>query len=327
MARRALLFGIDKYDKISPLSGCVKDATAMSRVLETNEDESRNYDCRCYTSPGAHSLTRSFVRDALDELFSTEFDGDCLFYFAGHGTPSSVGGFLCTQDGVDNDPGIQMTELLDRANNSKAREVLLVLDCCFSGSLGNPATLKGGDLENRAILREGVTILAASRASQPSAEFNGHGVFTALVLNALYGGATDVVGNVSAASVYAYVEQALGAWDQRPLYKSYASSLTPIRKCKPEVPLPMLRRLPEFFPDPTADYPLDPSYEFTDPANDAKHVEIFNCFKVYRNARLLRTADEDKDNGDLYFACLRSTGARLTGLGRFYWSLAKSKRI
>lgn len=326
MARRALLIGIDQYDNISGLSGCVQDAGAMADVLETNEDGSPNYECRLYTSPGPGALTRGFIRTELENLFDG-FDGDVLFYFAGHGAPTSVGGFLVTQDGQDNDIGIQMQELLDKANNSKAKEVLLILDCCFSGSLGNPASIQNGDLENRALLREGVTILAASRPTETSAEFNGHGVFTSLVLNALHGGATDVLGNVSAASVYALAEQALGAWDQRPMYKSHASRLTPIRQCNPEVPLPTLRRLPDIFPDPTSTLPLDKSYEHTESSKVDTNVEVFDCLKLYRNARLLRTVDPEKDKGDLYFACMHSTGVRLTGLGRFYWQLARDRRF
>lgn len=326
MARRALLIGIDRYDRVSGLNGCVKDAQAMADVLATNEDGGPNYDCRLHTSPGPEPLTRAFLREELQSLFAN-FDGDILFYFAGHGAPTSVGGFLVTQDGVDKDLGIQMQELLDLANISKAKEVVLILDCCFAGSLGNPASIQDGDLENRALIREGVTILAASRPTETSAEFNGHGVFTSLVLNALHGGAADVLGNVSAAGVYALAEQALGAWDQRPMYKSHASRLTPIRKCEPEVPVQTLRRLPEIFPDPTATLSLDPSYEHTEASKVDANVDVFNCLKLYRNARLLRTVAPEKDKGDLYFACLKFTGARLTGLGRFYWRLAKDKRF
>lgn len=325
MPRRALLIGIDKYDHIISLTGAVKDATAMSEVLTENEDGSPNYDCRLYTSPGSEPISRAFLRKSLDALFDN-FAGDVLFYFAGHGATSDIGGFLVTQDGQEGDLGIQMTELLDRANGSKAEEVLLILDCCYSGSLGNPASVQG-DMEKKAVLSEGVTILAATRPTEPAVEFGGHGVFTSLVLNALYGGAADVLGNVSAASIYAYAEQALGSWDERPMYKSHASKLSPVRKCEPEVPLPLLRRLPDLFRDPTATFPLDPTYEFSHADKIDVHVEIFDCFKLLRDARLLRTANKEVDRGDLYHAALRSTGARLTGLGRFYWRLAKDKRI
>ena len=326
MVRRALLFGIDNYENAAALSGCVKDATGMAKVLARHEDGSLNYECRLNVDTGSEPITRVFLRKELENLFS-DFDGEALFYFAGHGVPTSVGGFLVTQEGTHLDYGIQMQELLDRANNSMAKEVLLILDCCFSGSLGNPASIQSGDLENRALLREGITILAASRPKETSMEFDGHGIFTSLVLNALYGGAADVLGNVSAAAIYAYAEKALGAWEQRPMYKSHASRLTPIRKCEPEVSIATLRRLPEIFPDPIATLPLDPSYEFTSESKIEDHVDVFNCLKQFRNARMLRTIDPNNDQGDLYFASIKSTGVRLTGLGRFYWRLTKEGRI
>ena len=73
-------------------------------------------------------------------------------------------------------------------------------------------------------------------------------MFTSLVVDALDGGAADLLGAVTAASVYAYVEAALGAWEQRPLFKANVSRLLPLRKCIPPVETQLLRRLPELFP-------------------------------------------------------------------------------
>lgn len=155
-------------------------------------------------------MTRGLLRQQWRELFQ-DFRGDVLFYFSGHGTPTEVGVYLFTQEGTSDDPGLAMQDLVDMANNSSAKTVLLILDCCFSGSARNPASLQAGGLENKAILREGVTILAASRPTQASMEIGGHGVFTKLVLGALRGGAANVRGQVSAASIYAYAEAALGS--------------------------------------------------------------------------------------------------------------------
>ncbi len=325
MAGRALLVGIDNYDNVSGLQGCVKDATQMAAALSRHENGDPNYDCQLYVSGGPDRITRAFLREQISALFDS-FDGEVLLFFAGHGASTTNGGVLVTQDGETGDLGVSMDDLLNQANQSSAKEVLLILDCCYSGNLGNPSGLQGS-LDNRSLLREGVTILAASRPTQTSAEFNGHGIFTSLVLNALYGGAADVIGNVSAASIYAFAEQALGAWDQRPLYKSHASRLSPVRKCHAEVPSPVLHRLPEIFPDPTGNLSLDPTYEHTDASAIADNVDVFDCLKTFRNSRLLRTIDEDTDRGDLYFACMKRTGVRLTGLGRYYWRLVRDGRV
>lgn len=81
----------------------------------------------------------------------------------------------------------------------------------------------------QASLRDGLSILTAARASQPCLERGEAGVFTGLVCSALDGGAADILGNVSVASIYAYVDQALGAWDQRPLFKSHVSRMLSLR--------------------------------------------------------------------------------------------------
>lgn len=324
MSRRALIIGINEYQDagVTNLSGAVRDAELMAAVLERHEDGSPNFECRTHLNPGTDLMTRALLRAEWEALFAQEAEA-ALFYFAGHGTPTDIGGFIVTYDATTGEPGLPMSELLERANQSKAREVLLILDCCFSGSLGNPPSMNSRTDSNQAVLREGVTILAASRPTEGAAEIGGQGVFTSMVLHALHGGAADVLGRVSAASIYAHAEQALGAWDQRPLYKSHASRLNPVRKCEPAVPLKFLRLLPTIFPDPLGTLMLDPAYEHTHQDADPDKVATFNNLKLYRNARLVRTTDHD----DLYFAALGSTGVRLTGLGRYYWRLAKDGRF
>jgi hypothetical protein len=327
MERRALIVGIDDYkNPEADLHGCVADATAIAAMLEKQEDGSPNYSCRLWTAPSrnpeADPITRGNLRAEWNRLFG-DFTGEILFYFSGHGTLTSDGGYLVTQDYDTNDMGIAMNELLNLANSSKAREVLLILDCCHSGALGNPANLQAPHMDSQAQLREGVTILSASRPAQPAMESNGHGVFTNLLLGALDGGAADIQGRVSAASIYAYVEQALGPWDQRPLYKSHANRLSPVRFCKALVTDDLLRKIPELFGAPDSYFTADESFEKTSPKATPGNVATYQIFRKYRDAGLLETVDGD----DLYFAVTQSKPLRLTPLGRKYWLLANKGRI
>jgi hypothetical protein len=317
MARRALIVGIDSYDSFSLLKAAVSDATEIAEVLGRNGDQSLNFECRLLTSLGTERVTRANLRRNWKELFEN-FRGDLLFYFSGHGEPTEVGGFLATQEGTEDDTGISMQELVDLANNSSAETVLLILDCCFSGSAGNPASVNGGGLENKAILREGVTILTASRPRQLSYEIGGHGVFTNLILGALRGGAANVRGHISAASIYAYTEAALGAWDQRPLYKSHAGHLRPVRMVKPMVQDDLLREIPNFFPNADSAFQLDMTFEETNGAARSENVKIFKKFKQLQIAGLLRP----HIGNDLYWVAERSGSVVLTDLGQFYHQLA-----
>jgi len=293
----------------------------MTPLLARHDDGAVNFGCRTFTSAGSDRITRPFLRAKWKELFGS-FRGDAVFYFAGHGGPTELGGFLVTQDGEEGDLGLPMNEIVQLANDSPARSVLIILDCCFSGAAGNSPSLQTAGLY-QATLREGLTILAASRPSETAGEINGHGLFTDLVLGAMRGGASDVRGRVSAAAIYGYVESAFGSWAQRPLYKSHAAQLDPVRLCEPKVTDRLLRELPQFFATADAAYQLDMSYEETNAAAKAVNVERFKKFKILQLAGLLMP----KVGSDLYWAAEKSGSVGLTALGQFYWRLVDKELI
>ena len=212
-----------------------------------------------------------------------------------------------------------MADVLSLANQSPSDEVVIVLDCCHSGALGIIPALQN----EQAHLREGVSVLCASRSSQAAVEKNGGGVFTALIGEALEGGAADIIGNVTVAGVYAFVDQALGAWDQRPLFKSHVSSLLPLRKCEPAVKLKILRLLPIYFLEAKSKLKLDPSYEPTSRKKKIVHAQIFDDLLKYRDARLRAPIGANS----MYEAAMKSKACRLTALGQFYWKLASEGNL
>src|SRR5215471_6175463 len=201
--KRALLVGIDAYPS-SPLSGCVNDAHAMHDLLQCNDDASPNFDCKLLVAP-SQAVTQAVLLTHLERLFARPADV-ALFYFSGHGTVDSRGAHLSTQSG-----GVSITDVLTLAAQNSVREVVIVLDCCFSGALGSVPAID--DKAELALLREGLSILTASRPDEPSEELSGEGdalprgLFTSLVCDALAGGAADVIGDVTVAGVYAYVDQ------------------------------------------------------------------------------------------------------------------------
>jgi hypothetical protein len=322
MAKRALLVGIDHYQHFPRLTGCVADATAMQQLLHVNHDGSRNFDCRLLVSSDSGFVTRPVLRASWHQLFD-DFDEDILFYFSGHGASNHAGGYLGTSEGNRDEPGLPTDELLTLANKSRARTVLLILDSCHAGEAGDPAMLQRPSALQTALIRDGVTILAAAGPAGSAREVSGHGVFTNLVLGALGGGAADVRGRVSAAAVYAYAEQALSSWDQRPLYKTYGDRLPPVRLCKPMVPDPVLRLLPGLFKTADSRLTLDPSFERTHESARPRNVATFNRLKVLRNAGLLGA----QSGKDLFFVAMHSGWVHLTPLGKFYWQLAANGQL
>ncbi len=316
--RKALVVGIDYYSSINPLFGCVNDAYAVKNVLERHGDGSVNFGVRLRVATAAGSLLgRKELKESVRELFAGDSD-IALFYFAGHGHIEATGGYLVASDANSGDDGLQLNEVLTLANASSAKNKVIILDSCHSGIAGTP------DLGvNRADLSEGLTILTASGADQYASEENGRGVFTRLLVDALSGGAANLVGDITPGSVYAHIDQSLGPWEQRPVFKTNVKTFTSLRKVAAPIPLSDLRRLAEFFPDPGFEYPLDPSYEPTEVSADAVNTLKFSILQKYVRVNLVVPVDADH----MYYAAVQSTGCKLTALGEHYRDLVHRGRI
>lgn len=314
--KKALIIGINDYPS-SPLGGCVNDASALATILESNGDGSPNFGVRKITCPST-DITRPVLREAIEQLFT----GDCdmaLLYFSGHGYIKSTGGYLVTTDARKYDEGVSMDDILALANNSKARNKVIIFDCCHSGAMGSPSLTGNGTAQ----LAEGMSVLTASRDSEYALEVNGAGVFTSLLIDALKGGAADIRGNITPGSLYAYVDEALGAWDQRPIFKTNVTSFSPLRVIPPKVPFETLRKITQYFPTADSEHKLDPSYEDTDPSANPVNVKILKDLQKYQSVGLVVPVNADF----MYFAAINSTSCRLSALGYQYWRLVNEKRL
>ncbi len=318
--RRALCIGIDQYP-FNSLGGCVSDAERMAAVLSKHEDGTPNFDCRTLIarSGGSNDLvTRPVLKKAIKDLFKNPAEV-ALLHFSGHGTVNDLDGYLVTQDAEAYDEGLAMSEVLKLANDSKTGEVIIFLDCCHSGQLGNPPAIDN----TRTLLREGVSFLTASRGEQVSVEVGGGGLFTSLVVDALEGGGADLLGEVTGPAIYAFVEAALGAWEQRPLFKSHVSKLVALRTCRAPIERGILRDLPQLFPVPAEDLVLTPAYEPSSPAKDDAKVAVFAKLQKLNRVHLVVPVDAVH----MYDAAMESKACRLTAAGRYYWRLSRDGRI
>ena len=106
--RKALCVGIDSYEKVQDLHGCVNDANGVKAALERNGDSTLNFSIKlmCSTSKNTH-ITRSKLKDAIQDLFDGESE-IALLYYAGHGSYDSLGGYLCTSEVERADDGLSL---------------------------------------------------------------------------------------------------------------------------------------------------------------------------------------------------------------------------
>lgn len=323
--RKALIVGIDYYDSIGSLSGCVNDARSVKTILEHHADGTRNFVTpHVITSAGpATRVTRGQLKQAVRQLFEDDPE-IALFYFAGHGFIEDTGGFLCASDCHTGDDGLALSELMELARRSRARNKLIVLDSCHSGIAGNKSAVPG-----MSEIHEGMTILTASTADQYAMEIpsGGAGVFTTLFVDALGGAAANLLGEVTPGSVYAHIDQSLGPFAQRPIFKTNVKTFVSLRKATPPIPLVDLQELPKYFPQPGFIFHLDPSYEperseqqlkdATIPPPNPIHTAVFAILQRYVKVNLVRPVGATH----MWHAAMSSKFCELTVLGEHYRNL------
>ncbi|MDD9940143.1 MAG: caspase family protein [Myxococcales bacterium] len=316
--RRALLIGIDNYPT-APLNGCVADVERLQALLLRHEDGEPNFEARALTAPReGQQLDKAEVRKALEEHFLREAD-TALLHFSGHGMFNDLGGFIVTSDGKRYDEGISMHDLMRLINQSKIPEITILLDCCHSGAMG----LQDASSGDAVVLREGVSIIAASGMSEVSVETDGGGLFTSLICDALGGQAADLFGHVTVPSLYAHVDSQLGAWDQRPRFRANLRRLSPIRRLMPPIPRSTLRKLAELFETENSQHRLSPAHEPSLEPHDHALEHVFAELQSLCREGIVEPVDERH----MYYAALNGGACRLTPRGRRYFRLATAGKI
>ena len=204
--RKAVVVGIGKYQNTAlNLKGAAADAKEMrDRLVEDG-----GFECVSLIDEEAKCVA---IRKALSELlWKADLCDMALFYFSGHGFPDPYGnGYLASHDIDSDDPfvsGISMREFRDLVADSKHKQVVAMLDCCYSGIVTGAAKGGAGNeprLDDSLGLSQeeqgrGKCILASSGKDEKSHEQefthelgspageHAHGIFTYHLLEALDG--------------------------------------------------------------------------------------------------------------------------------------------
>jgi hypothetical protein len=323
--RKALVVGIDHYEHLPPLYGCVNDAYSVKAALERHSDGTKNFDVKIMTGTGPGDiLERGELKDAVAELFAAD-NTIALFYFAGHGHIEATGGYLCGGDTKRGDDGLSIGDVMKLANESRAQNKLVLLDSCHSGIAGVDTSGQFAELS------DGMTILTASTEEQYASEEDGAGVFTTLLVDALGGAAANLMGDITPGSIYAHIDQSLGEWQQRPIFRTNVKRFVSLRKVQAPIQLAELHRLTEFFPQAGGQFALDPTYEPErpdplDPAIPAPiedHTQKFAILQKLNRVGLVVPVDAPH----MYHAAMNGKSCKLTVLGEHYRRLVERERI
>ncbi len=325
--RNALIVGINNYPN-GKLKCCITDANDVAKLLEYNEDMSRNFSIIKLLDEEA---TYDNILDKLDLVFNDDSD-IALFYFSGHGFDDKNDGKICTIDYEQHHWGISFRTIIEHIYDSKCKNKIIILDCCHAGKLGNFSMI--GD---STILKCGTTILTACNTCEYAIESNGHGLFTKLLIDALEGGASDIFGRITPGSIYSYIDSSLGSFDQRPLFKSHVKSFVTIRTANAKMSVLEMRYLMELFPYESYLFKLDSSYEPTNypGSKDIGENDLKKPFFLENNGKIFELLQKAVSNGlikpsnekHMFYAAMNSDTCELTDIGKHYWLLAKNKII
>ena len=316
--RKALVIGINYYPESNSLFGCVNDANRVAELLSRHGNGNKNFDVNLITAEIDKKLiSQKEMKYELTNLFATTCEV-ALFYFAGHGYADEHGGYILSSECVLGDEGINLSYISNLIQHSHASNNVVILDCCQSGAMGKNVIF--GD---NSLIPSGTTFLLACKENQYSEENNGNGVFTDLIVDALSGGASNLVGKISPGSIYSYVDIALGLWQQRPVFKTNVETFISLRDVRPPIKIEDLRKINQFFPNINYEYPLNPSYEPRERDSIKENAEIFRILQRYNRLNLLVPVNCEH----MYDAAIESKTCKLTPLGVHYWNLVENKRI
>lgn len=339
-AREALVIGNFTYaDGEKNLAVCKNDAYYVATLLRHHEIVSpcrkrtmnKTGECEGPRVPNfnvseLYNLRAEDILQKVDDLF--EGEGElALFYFSGHGREEWWGTGIV---GSDN-KSISLEDIMHRANASRYRNRIIILDSCFSGAAGEAFKGYGDTTRAVSFISPGVSVLCACQADQLA--FVGsdgtYSCFTSMLIDALDGRAASIDGLISLGSIYDYIDRNMARNAQRPVFKTNVNGFCSLRRVTPVVQEDDLRRMLGYFKADISEIGLNPSFEFTNKKNaeslsiepyaDEANVKIFKDLQKLVSAGLAEPVGEEH----MYYAAMNSKSCRLTRSGRFYWHLLK----
>jgi hypothetical protein len=238
----AVVFGIEKYrERLPKADFASRDAKTVAAYLT-----------KVLGYPEENVVVRTndlATRNDMEKYFgqwlknNVEKDSTVFIYYSGHGAPNPKTGdaFLVPYDGdptyVDT-TAFPLKRLYEALEKLPTKEIIVVLDSCFSGAGGRSVIAKGArpmgiSVENPVITSGKTIVMAASSGDQMSSSYDekGHGLMTYFLLKGLQGFAdTDEDGNINMAELFEYVKPRV----EKIARRQYNNEQTPQLLASPE---------------------------------------------------------------------------------------------
>lgn len=214
----AIVIGIEQYQQKLPKADfAAHDAEVMSqylsKVLGYQEENVIVLLNDRATKTGIEKYVEAWLPDHVEK------DDSVFIYYSGHGAPNAKTGkaYLVPYDG---DPAFvektsyPLDRLYEYLANLPAKEVVVMLDSCFSGAGGRSVIAKGMrpmvlSVENPLLAKGRTVVLAAGAGDQVSSTYDqkGHGLLTYFFLKGLQGeGDRDKDRSIDLRELFEYVK-------------------------------------------------------------------------------------------------------------------------
>jgi hypothetical protein len=209
----AVVIGIGDYKDLPDAQFAGEDAVTMRNHLIA-----MGYPKRHVILLKDENATRTGLQKYLEEWLprNVKPESTVFFYYSGHGAPDAGTGkaYLVPWDG---DPqflkstALPLEQLYAALGALKAKEIIVALDACFSGSGGHSVLAKGARplvplVDEGVPAKSRIVLFTAASADQITGtlEEQGHGIFSYYFIKGLAGAARDTSGRVTAQSLYKY---------------------------------------------------------------------------------------------------------------------------
>ncbi len=239
----AVVVGIEQYQQKLPKADfAAHDAEIMGQYLTKTLGYAEENVVVLLNDRATKTGVEKYIEHWLPDR--VEKDASVFIYYSGHGAPNpkTSDAYLMPYDG---DPafvdatGYPLKRLYERLGKLPAKNIVVMLDSCFSGAGGRSVIAEGArpmmlSIENPILAGNKTVVLAASSGTQISSTFKeqGHGLLTYYFLKGLRGEAdANKDGSVDLAEVFAYLKPQV----ERTARRDYHNEQTPQLLGSPEL--------------------------------------------------------------------------------------------
>jgi hypothetical protein len=214
----AIVIGIEGYRQRLPRADfAAGDAKLMREYLTRALGYPEENVITLMNEQATKSDFEKYIEEWLPKNF--EKNGSLFLYYSGHGAPNPRTGdaFLVPYDGDPNfieKTGYPLKRLYEHLAKLPAKEVIVVLDSCFSGAGGRSVLAEGSrplvmNMPPTLASAKNMIIMAASSGSEISSSYRdkGHGLFTYFLLKGIKGEAdANEDGRIDMEELYQYLK-------------------------------------------------------------------------------------------------------------------------